>query len=171
MRAHKLFEDMTAITDKIEALRAATAEREKALGNDDLAKKLRAIRDKLDETRKLVVATTEGGAITGEERIREHLDTLYGAINGWDGRPTSYQLAALDARRRELTDIQKTLETIATKDARALDDELKQKKLTPLPVLSELAQPPALDKLALQCVASRGASCEGGGDRVARTRR
>jgi hypothetical protein len=171
MRAHKLFEEMTALTDKIEALRAATAEREKALGNDDLAKKLRALRDKLEDTRKLVVATTEGGAITGEERIREHVDTLYGAINNWDGRPTNYQLAALDARRRELADVQKQLETLATKDARALDDELKQKKLAPLPQLSELSPSPALDKLAVQCVTTLGATCQGDGDRVARTGR
>jgi photosystem II stability/assembly factor-like uncharacterized protein len=171
MRIHKLFEEMSALTDKIEALRGAAAEREKALGNDDLAKKLRALRDKLEDTRKLIVATTEGGAITGEERIREHLDTLYGAINGWDGRPTNYQLAAIDARRRELGDVQKQLETIATKDARALDDELKQKKLTPLPTLSELSQSRPLDKLAVQCVTSRGASCQSDADRVARTRR
>ena len=30
--------------------------------------------------RKRIVATKEGGAITGEERLREHTDTLYGAI-------------------------------------------------------------------------------------------
>jgi photosystem II stability/assembly factor-like uncharacterized protein len=171
MRAHKLFEDMTTATDRIEALRAAVLEREKALGTDPLAAKLRAIRDKLDETRKLVVATTEGGAITGEERIREHLDTLYGAMNGWDGKPTRYQLDNLDALRRELGDVQSALEAIATKDARALDDELKQKKLTPLPVLSELARPATLDKLAYECVESRGKECGSDGDIAARGER
>jgi hypothetical protein len=32
---------------------------------------------KLADVKKLIVATTEGGAITGELRIREHLDDLY----------------------------------------------------------------------------------------------
>jgi hypothetical protein len=173
MRAHKLFEDMSKLVDRIEALRAAALDREKALGRDELAKKLRAIADRLEDTRKLVVATTEGGAITGEERIRESLDILYGAINSWEGRPATYQLDRIEALRRELADVQKALETIATKDARALDEELRKRKLAPLPALSALA--PAgplqtLDKLALDCLASRGRRCGGGEDRAARER-
>jgi photosystem II stability/assembly factor-like uncharacterized protein len=173
MRAHQLFGEMTTITEKIEKLRGEVGERIKAAGAAGnaaagLAGKLRAVADKLDETRKLVVATTEGGAITGEERIREHLDQLYGAVNGWDGRPTSYQVARIEALRKELGDVQKALETIATRDARALDDELRQHKLTPLPQLSELGGAGAPDKLALQCAASRGVDCASATDRAAR---
>src|SRR5262249_20211221 len=36
---------------------------------------------KVDDLRKEIVATKEGGAITGEERLREHVDEVYGAIN------------------------------------------------------------------------------------------
>ncbi|HWU88219.1 MAG TPA: hypothetical protein VN253_13120, partial [Kofleriaceae bacterium] len=171
MRVHKLFEDMSKLVDQIEALRGATIEREKALGGDPLAARLHAIGDRLEETRKLVVATTEGGAITGEERIREHLDTLYAAINGWEGRPTVYQLDRLEVLRRELADVGKALEAIATKDARALDEELKKRKLAPLPALSALAPRPGLDKLALECFASRGEDCGSDGDRAARGER
>ncbi len=57
------------------------------------------------EARKKIVATKEGGAITGEERLREHADSLYGAILSWEGRPARYQLERIDdararARRR-----------------------------------------------------------------------
>jgi hypothetical protein len=169
MRAHALFGDMSKLTDQIEAARAAVAEREKALpAGDALAAKLRAVAAKLDETKKLVVATTEGGAITGEERIREHLATLYGAINGWEGRPTKYQTDYLDALRHELTDAAKALEVILTKDARALDDELKSHKLTPIPALSALQPPAPVDQLAQRCVASWGRDCGDSGDRAAR---
>jgi photosystem II stability/assembly factor-like uncharacterized protein len=171
MRAHKLFEDMSKLVDQIEALRAAAADREKALGTDELARKVHAIADRLEGTRKLIVATTEGGAITGEERIREHLDTVYGALNSWEGRPAAYQLDRVEALRRELADAAKTLETIATKDARALDEELKKHKLAPLPALSALALPPTLDRIAIECLTSRGASCGGSGDRAARAER
>jgi hypothetical protein len=167
MRAHKLFGDMSKLVDQIEALRAAVADREKALGTDELGKKLRAIGDKLEEARKQIVATTEGGAITGEERIRERLDTVYGAINSWEGRPAVYQGERIEVLRKELADVGKELEAIATKDARALDEELKKRKLAPLPALSALAPPATLDKLALECLASRGGSCGTGGDRAA----
>ena len=45
-----------------------------------LHRKLADFDGKLDGLRKQIVATTEGGAITGEERLREHTDQLYGAI-------------------------------------------------------------------------------------------
>src|SRR6185503_5834293 len=57
---------------------------------------------KADAMRKEIVATTEGGAITGEERLREHTDEIYGEINSVESRPTSYQLARIDALDREL---------------------------------------------------------------------
>ena len=52
---------------------------------------------KADVLRKEIVATTEGGAITGEERLREHVDEIYGAINSVEDRLTDYQLARIDA--------------------------------------------------------------------------
>ncbi|HEX5063619.1 MAG TPA: hypothetical protein VFV99_29780 [Kofleriaceae bacterium] len=169
MKAHELFNDMSKLVDQIEALRGAVAERAKALpASDALAGKLRKLDDKLEEARKLVVATTEGGAITGEERIREHLDTLYGAMNGWEGKPTPYQLERLDVLKKELGDVQATLKTVATKDAPALSDELKQKKLQPLPALSQLDMPETLDRVALECLDSMGKQCDEGEDRAAR---
>jgi hypothetical protein len=160
MKAHGLFGDMTKLAGRIDAARAAVAERLKGLPDSDpLTGKLRALGDKLEAARKLIVATTEGGAITGEERIREHLDSLYGALNGWEGRPAKYQLDAIEALRRELGDVDKTLATIVGKDARALDDELKQHKLQPLPVLSALLPQSTVDALALHCVATGGREC------------
>ncbi|HET9623899.1 MAG TPA: hypothetical protein VFP84_21150 [Kofleriaceae bacterium] len=161
MKAHALFGEMTELVGKIEAAQDALRTRIKAVPDKDpLAGKLRALADKLDATRKLIVATTEGGAITGEERIREHLDQVYGAMNGWEGRPAKYQLAAVEALRKELGDAGKQLAEITGKDWRALDDELKGHKLEPLPQLSQLEHDgDELDDVALHCVASRGANC------------
>ncbi len=143
-----------------------------ALGADPLAGKLRALAGKLEDTRKLIVATTEGGAITGEERIRENLDTVYGAMNGWEGRPAAYQLDRVEALRREARRcLEGALAEIVAKDARPLDAELQQRKLAPLPALSAAAAPPAFDRLALECLESRGAACGDNGDRAARAER
>jgi photosystem II stability/assembly factor-like uncharacterized protein len=167
MRAHGLFGEMTRLTTRIDAAREAVQERMKALpGADPLAGKLRALGDKLEAARKQIVATTEGGAITGEERIREHLDELYGALDRWEGRPATYKLERIDVLRRELGDVETTVDAIVRKDARALDDELKQHKLAPLPQVSALDPSPGqsdskLDALALHCVATNGEACDG----------
>jgi photosystem II stability/assembly factor-like uncharacterized protein len=171
MRAHDLFGEMTKLVEQIEALRGAAEQRAKALPTTDaLAQQLRELAKKLEDARKLVVATTEGGAITGEERIREHLDTLYGAMNGWEGKPTPYQLERLEVLKKELADVQSTLKTLATKDAAALGDELKKRKLEPLPALSRLAAPEALDRFALECLDSLGKQCGDGEERAAQER-
>ena len=49
--------------------------------------------DKADVIRKKIVATKEGGAITGEERLREFMDDLYGGILTYEGKPTATLLA------------------------------------------------------------------------------
>src|SRR5215470_13243599 len=166
MKAHGVFGDMTKLATRIDGARDAVRDRLKGLPDTDpLAGKLRGLGDRLEAARKQIVATTEGGAITGEERIREHLDQLYGALDRWEGRPARYKLDRIEALRRELGDVDKTVAGLVGKDARALDDELKQHKLQPLPVISALDRTPAPDALALQCAATRGEHC--GDDGVA----
>ena len=79
----------------------------------------------MDAVRKKIVATTEGGAITGEERLREHTDKLYGAILSYEGKPADYQMANHDALKREFDDVTKEFEEVLTKDLPALNDALK----------------------------------------------
>jgi hypothetical protein len=110
MKAHALFSEMSALTDRIDAARAAALARAKALPE---AGKLRAAVAKLDAVKKEIVATKEGGAITGEERIREHLETVYGALMGWEGKPTVYQVERIGVLGRELADVQKQFEALA----------------------------------------------------------
>ena len=61
------------------------------------------------------MATKEGGAITGEERLREHADSLYGAILSWEGRPARYQVERIETLERELADVEKEIDALAGK--------------------------------------------------------
>ena len=76
--------------------------------------------------RKDIAATTEGGAITGEERLREHTDTVYGAITGSESAPTNYQLARITALERELTDVENAFAALQTSDLKALNESLQR---------------------------------------------
>jgi hypothetical protein len=97
---------------------------------DELRKMVSGFDGKVDAVRKQIVATTEGGAITGEERLREHTDQLYGAILSFEGKPADYQMANIDALKRELDDVTKEFEQLNTKDLPALNDALKAKGLS-----------------------------------------
>ena len=116
MRAHALFEQMSTLVDRIDAARSAAAERAQAVpASRPAAGRLQAAVEKLDALKREVVATKEGGAITGEERIREHLDQVYGSINGWEGRPAAYQVERIETLRRELAAVSTEFEALAGK--------------------------------------------------------
>jgi photosystem II stability/assembly factor-like uncharacterized protein len=101
LQAVDLFADMSALVDRIEAARA-----------DASAKGEGARAAKLDELRKKIVATKEGGAVTGEERLREHLAQVYARINGWEGRPSKYQTDRVLALRRELAEVRAEVDRV-----------------------------------------------------------
>src|SRR5207244_5411235 len=124
MKAHALFTEMSALTDRMDAARAKVLARAKGLPESDPAgRKIRDAVEKLDAVKREIVATKEGGAITGEERIREHLDTVYGALNGWEGKPARYQVERIDVLARELDDVSKRFEAVS-KDLAPLAAEL-----------------------------------------------
>jgi photosystem II stability/assembly factor-like uncharacterized protein len=135
MKVHALFGDESALMDRILFLRGALAKSKNAMPEgDEMRKTVGDFDGKVDAVRKQIVATTEGGAITGEERLREHTDQLYGAILTWEGKPGDYQIARIDALRKELGDVTKDFESLVTKDLPALNDALKAKGKEPIPV-------------------------------------
>ena len=128
MKVHALFGDESAVMDRILNLRGNLAKSTEALPEGDALRQTIADFDKkVDVVRKQIVATTEGGAITGEERLREHTDQLYGAILSYEGKPADYQIANIDALRRELDDVTKQFQQLIANDLPTLNDTLKAK--------------------------------------------
>jgi hypothetical protein len=141
MRVRALFGDMSGLVDQINAVRMqADAAAAKLAPNDGLRKQLASLSGHADDIRKKIVATKEGGAITGEERLREHTDTLYGAIMSYDGKPTDYQLARIDALTRELGDVKQAFAKLQEGDVSKTNATLRAKNL---PEIKVPAAPPA----------------------------
>ena len=107
MKAHALFGRMSDVVDRLNGYRALASARAKGLPDGDAVRKdLDAFAAKADAIRKDVVATSEGGAITGEERLREHLAYVYDAILSYEGRPGDYQVERVAVLERELKDVE-----------------------------------------------------------------
>ncbi|HEX8793512.1 MAG TPA: hypothetical protein VF765_21365 [Polyangiaceae bacterium] len=133
-RVVSLFNRMSDVVERLEAAHAGIEARMGALPQGDaLADKLKKLEEKLEASRKKIVATKEGGAITGEERIREHTDELYGALVGWEGKPARYQMERIDALSRELDDVGKEVDTLVANDVKAVDSELRSRSMDPIP--------------------------------------
>jgi hypothetical protein len=109
-RLYAMMEDFAFLTARVLDLRTQAEK-----------KQLAALAAKLDAMHKTLVATREGGWLSGEEQLRERLGMLYGSVNTYDGRPTDSQIA-------EMENLQKLLD----QKAAAFDALVKPSKLTPL---------------------------------------
>jgi photosystem II stability/assembly factor-like uncharacterized protein len=94
------------------------------------AKNLPELAAGADRLRSKIVATKEGGAITGEERLREFAAGLYGDVNGYEGRPTNSQVARADALGRELEDVIREFRALVARSGNGIpvlgEDEWKK---------------------------------------------
>jgi photosystem II stability/assembly factor-like uncharacterized protein len=143
MKVSDLFGRMTDLDFQIMAVRDGAKARAAQAQNDPaLAKQLDAVADKADDIRKQIVATKEGGAITGEEREREYLDDVYGAIANYEGAPTDYQLARVDAIAHEVDDTANDFDKLRNGDLAKANAALKAKGL---PEITVPANAPADD--------------------------
>ena len=138
MKVYKLLEHMTYSVEAIEGVRDATNARAATLAEKDpLRKQLQLLAGECDRLRSKIVATKEGGMITGEERIRELLGQLYSAVTTYDGKPTDYQVARTESLGHELEDVVVEFQKLTEKELPGINAALKKKKLDSIRVLAE----------------------------------
>ena len=138
MKVYKLLEHMTYSVEAIEGVRDATNARAAKLPEKDpLRKQLQLLAGECDRLRSKIVATKEGGMITGEERIRELLGQLYSAVTTYDGKPTDYQVARTESLGHELEDVVVEFQKLTEKELPGINATLKKKKLDSIRVLAE----------------------------------
>jgi hypothetical protein len=129
--------DMTFTVERMNAVRQALEDRAGRLpANDAVARRLRAASAAVDVMRKKIVATKEGGMITGEERLRENITDLYSSIVFYDGGPTATQVERADAIARELADITRDFDAWSTRELAGINTALRGKKLEPIALLT-----------------------------------
>jgi photosystem II stability/assembly factor-like uncharacterized protein len=138
MKLYHLLEHMSYATAAILGVRDDATARAAKLGEkDSLRARLQQLAEDADKLRSRIVATKEGGMITGEERIRELLGKLYGDVSGYEGRPTDYQAVRADALAHELEDIVGDFRKLTDKELPGINAGLKKKKLEAIRVPGE----------------------------------
>ncbi|HET7789312.1 MAG TPA: hypothetical protein VFK78_00790, partial [Gemmatimonadales bacterium] len=135
MKISATLSDMTYTVDRMNAVRQGLEARARQLpAKDALAARLNTASDAVDELRKKIVATKEGGMITGEERLREYITDLYGGVIFYDGPPSATELQNADALARELADVTRDFDAWVAKSLPPLNADLAKKKAAPVQV-------------------------------------
>jgi photosystem II stability/assembly factor-like uncharacterized protein len=136
LKLSKQLSEMTFVVERINGVRLALETQASQIPADDpLRKQLQTAASQADELRKKIVATKEGGAITGEERLREFLTDLYSNVVFYEGRPSQTQTGRASALARELADVSREFDAWSAKDLAGVNAALAKKKLeqiTPL---------------------------------------
>ena len=136
-RIASMLSDMSFAVERMNGVRSDLEDRASKLpAGDALAQRLRNASAAADTLRKKIVATKEGGMITGEERLRENLTDLYGNVIFYDGRPSQMELDRTGAIGRELSDIVVAFDAWSAKDLAALNAELGAKNLRPIVLIT-----------------------------------
>jgi hypothetical protein len=123
-----------AITDTRDQLRARA---EKLPKGDALRASLERSAEVFEKQRVALVATNQSEGISGEEKLREELGTLYGSVNGYEGRPTRSQLDRMAVFEKQLQEARGRLDAAFDKELAALKSALAGKKLDPIVKLTE----------------------------------
>jgi photosystem II stability/assembly factor-like uncharacterized protein len=139
MKLYDQLGDMTFAVDRINGLRAALDERAGKAGGDPLADRLKKASADVDTIRQKIVATKEGGMITGEERLREFLTDLYFGVVFYEGRPSATQVRRADSLKRELADVVAELDGWAAKELPGINQALAAKGQPKIELLQRAA--------------------------------
>ena len=129
-RASGLFGRISGLMTRINAVREQSAALvPKVVDDKRLAKQLGDFGGRTEDIRRKIVATKEGGAITGEERIREHLDSVFGMLSSYEGKPGDYVIARVDELERQIDAVSKDFDALVANDLPAVNAALEAKQL------------------------------------------
>ncbi|MBZ5663894.1 MAG: glycosyl hydrolase [Acidobacteriia bacterium] len=133
---YDMLAQLTYIVDATSELREQAKQRAAAASDDKLKEQLNSLVRKLEDFRSSLVSVKEGGMITGEKKLREHLGELYGAVNGYSGRPTQSQVESTAQMQKKLDEAGTQFQSIATSQLPPLNTVLQSKQLEPLKATS-----------------------------------
>jgi hypothetical protein len=140
MKLYAMLGDMSFAVERINALRGELDARAAKLPSGDaLGTRLRKASADLDLIRQKIVATKEGGMITGEERLREYLTDLYGNVVGYEGRPSATQVQRTNSLSRELAAVVQEFDAWTAKELPGINRALAAKGQASIELLSREA--------------------------------
>jgi photosystem II stability/assembly factor-like uncharacterized protein len=137
LELYDMLGQLTYLVDATVDLRDQARQRASQTGIDpQLKAQVEKFAATLEDFRSSLVASKEGGMITGERKLREKLGELYGGVNGSVERPTQSQLERKDVLAKQLDEAKSKFDSLTTKDLAPMNAALEKATQPPLKVLS-----------------------------------
>jgi photosystem II stability/assembly factor-like uncharacterized protein len=132
-----LQEDLAFLSDKLRDVQDNVNNR--ANNNEklkEIKKQADALNKKMNDILVTMAASIEGTNITGEEKLREKIGSLYSTVAGYDGRPTDSQLDRIKGLRKEFDETKAKVETLLTTDLAKYNALLEKNKVEAVKVMT-----------------------------------
>ncbi len=127
---YDLLEDLAYALETANGLRDSARARAAATEDGGVRRRLEAYADELEAFRADLVSPSE--TFGGEEKLRERLGNLFGAVSRYDGRPTEPQLRRTDAMRAEMDGVRTRFDGLTGARLGELNAFLEGRGLEPL---------------------------------------
>ncbi len=137
MDLYHVLEAMTYTVDRIVDLRDQSKDLASKASDESLKKHLLAFSSTLEALRNKYVPVKEGGGITGEERLRDFVALLYGAITSYTGKPSNAQLDRKEALKKEIATADDQVESYLQKELPGLNQGLASQQFSLKPMSHE----------------------------------
>jgi hypothetical protein len=106
----------------------------------DTRNRLESVADVFEKQRAAIVSTKQGEGISGEEKLREELLSLYGAVNFYEGRPTASQVERMGVLAKKLEAAAAEYKGACVKELPPVNVQIEKRKLKPVTPLTENGQ-------------------------------
>lgn len=134
-----MIEELAFMNQQLINLNDTIAIMKPAAKDKKLQQSLQLLSDSLTAARKSLVATKEGTAITGEERLRERMGSLYGSLMNYEGKPTDSQMDRFNGLKLEMETAHKRIDKIYAVQLTKTNAALKKATLRELKPLTKEA--------------------------------
>jgi hypothetical protein len=121
MEAYHLLENLAFLDKQVTDIRDQARKKSAIANNKSLGKRLTSLANKMDATHKELAATTVTSEITGEEKLREKIGVVYGAILDYQGRPSQTQIDRLNDLTKEVETIRKSVDKVMAEELPELE--------------------------------------------------
>jgi photosystem II stability/assembly factor-like uncharacterized protein len=124
--------DLTYLVETLVELRDQADERAEAASRRSVKRAAEEYATSIDEFRGSIVSTADAGWLSGDEKLREHLGNLFGAIVNYEGRPTNTQLARAEKLLGELEVAEERFATLSGADLDGVNSRLTGAGMDPI---------------------------------------
>lgn len=136
MQLYERLADLTYLVETLVDLKEQADERAEATSRRAVKRALEEYAEAVESFRTSIVSTSDAGWLSGDEKLREHLGNLYGAIVAYEGRPTNTQLSRVEKLLGELSAAEERFAALSGADLDAVNQRLSGSDLDPITAAS-----------------------------------